>query len=82
VRYSRAFPSLGHDDHVRTQESRDDKTVAIATALGIFVLLLAVGSLLLWAITLSDPSTNPMYTLVIAAAALAAVVFLVRHRKR
>jgi predicted permease len=70
---------------VQTQESRDDKTVVIATALAIFVILLAAGSLVLWATTsalnLSDHTTSPLFILFVAASAIATVVYLVRVRK-
>jgi hypothetical protein len=71
---------------VQTQRSRDDKTVAIATALGIFVILLAVGSLVLWgttsALDLRDQQTSPLFILIVGASAMATVVYLVRSGKR
>ena len=71
---------------MQTQQTRDEKTVAIATALGIFVTVLAVGSALLWGITsaldLSVHSTSPLFGLVVAASAVATVVYLVRFGRR
>jgi RimJ/RimL family protein N-acetyltransferase len=79
-------PLLRHDEDVQTQQSRDEKTVAIATALGIFVLLLAFGSALLWAIAsvlnLSDRSTSPLFILLVAGSAIAMVAYLVRVGRR
>jgi hypothetical protein len=70
-----------HHGCVRSQESRDANTVAIATALGIFVWLVAAGTALLWAATRSDPSTSPMLGLIVTVAASVAVAFLVRARR-
>jgi len=84
--HSRAGLALRHDEDVQTQQSRDDKTVAIATALGIFVILLAVGWVVLWAITsaldLSNHRTSPLFILLVAASAMASVIYLVRVGKR
>ena len=75
-----------HDEDVQIQQSRDDKTVAIATALGIFGLLLTVGSALLWAITsaldLSNRNTSPLFNLLVVVSATATVAYLVRAGKR
>lgn len=69
-----------------TPQSRDEKTVAIATALAIFVLVLAVGSVLLWATTsalrVSERSSSPLFILLVAASGIVAVVYLVRAGKR
>jgi hypothetical protein len=77
---------VGHDEAVPNQQSRDQKTVAIATALGFFVLVLAAGSAVLWATTsaldVSDRSSEPAFTLLVAAAATMAVGYLVRTGKR
>lgn len=77
---------LRHDEVVPTQQSRDENTVAIATALGIFILVLAVGSALLWAFTsalnVSDRSSSPLFVSVVAASAMVAVMYLVRFGKR
>ena len=72
---------LVHHGRVRTHESRDDNIVAIAIALGLFVLSLAVGSVLAWAISRSDPTTSPIFGVVPAISATVALVFLVRARK-
>lgn len=71
---------------MRSQQSRDEKTVAIASALGIFVLVLAVGAALLWATTstlnVSDGSSSPLFILLVAASAMVAIVYLVRVGRR
>ncbi len=71
---------------MRPQQSRDEKTVAIASALGIFVLVLAVGAALLWATTsalnVSDASSSPLFILLVAASAMVAIVYLVRVGKQ
>jgi hypothetical protein len=72
-----------HDTNVQTQRSRDEKTVAIATALGLFVLVLAVGSAFLWA-TRSALHLNDhlSFILLVAASTMAAVVHLIRLGRR
>lgn len=71
---------------MQTQSSREDKTVAIATALGIFVIVLAAGSTLLWAFTsaldVRDHGTSPLFLLLVAASVIAAVAHLLRAGKR
>lgn len=71
---------------MQTQQTRDEKTVAIATALGIFVTVLAVGSALLWGLTsvldLSEHRTSPLFSLIVASSAVATVVYLVRFGRR
>jgi len=71
---------------VQTEQSRDDKTIVIATALGIFVLIMVAGSALLWAATsalnVRNSGSGPLFTLVIAASAIASVVYLARTSKR
>jgi hypothetical protein len=71
---------------VQSQRRRDEKAVAISTALGIFVILLAVGSVVLWATTsaldVSEHKTSPLFVLLVAASAAATVVYLVRTGKR
>jgi hypothetical protein len=79
-------PLLRHDADVQTQRSRDDKTVAIATGLGIFVILSVMGFLILWGITsalnLSETKTSPLIILIVAASTMATVVYLLRFGKR
>jgi uncharacterized membrane protein len=81
-----AARTLVHDQEVQTQQTRDEKTVAIAIALGIFVTVLAVGSALLWGLTsaldLSERSTSPLFSLLVAASAVAMVFYLVRSGRR
>ena len=81
TRTPRGMRPLVHHGRVRTHESRDDNIVAIAIALGLFVLSLAVGSVLAWAISRSDPTTSPIFGVVPAISATVALVFLVRARK-
>ncbi|MGY2876629.1 hypothetical protein ACVW00_003819 [Marmoricola sp. URHA0025 HA25] len=71
---------------MQTRQCRDDKTVVIATALGIFAISLGVGSTLLWAIRsvldLSEDGTSPEFMLLVAVSAVATVVYLVRAGRR
>lgn len=70
---------------MQTQPSREDKTVAITTALGIFVGVLVAGSAVLWAFTpafeVSDQGTSPLFLVLVAASVIAAVVYLIRTAK-
>lgn len=71
---------------MQTQQNRDEKTVVIATALGLFCLVFGTGALGLWAadslLGLSDSATTPLITVFVIAAGAALVVYLVRARKR
>lgn len=72
---------------MQTREQRAEKTVMIATALGLFCRIIAIGALSLWAavsvLGLNDDSTVSSLGLVIAAAAgVVLIVYLVRVRRR
>lgn len=73
-------------DRMQTPQRRDQKTVVIATALGLFVLVVAAGAGLLW-VTDSvfgwpGEDTNAVFSMLVVAAGAAAVVHLVRADKR
>lgn len=75
-----------HHERVQTQQDRDEKTVVIATALGLFGLVLGTGALGLWAadslLGLGDSATTPVVAVVVIAAVAALVGYLVRARQR
>lgn len=70
---------------MQTQQSRDEKTVAIATGLGLFCLVLAVGGLLLWGVDalldLSEPSLTAFLGALLVTAGVALVVSVSRAGK-
>lgn len=80
------FLPVRQDERVQTQQNRDEKTVVIATALGLFCLVLVMGALGLWAadslLDLSDSVTTPLLTLFVIAAGVALMGYLVRARTR
>ena len=43
-----SVPLMPHDGAVQVEQRRDEKIVAIGTALAIFVLAVVIGGLLLW----------------------------------
>ena len=59
---------------VQTQESRDEKTVAIATGLGLFCLVMAALGLVQWAVSalldVSDPTLRASSWTILAVAGL------------
>ncbi|HET7388904.1 MAG TPA: hypothetical protein VFJ19_19820 [Nocardioidaceae bacterium] len=71
---------------MQTQRQRDDKTVAIATGLGLFMLTVAVGSALLWTADLlfdwRSQVTNVLFKTLVSSAVVAAVVYLFRIGRR
>lgn len=71
---------------MQTREQRDDKTVVIATALGVFCLVIAGGALSLWAavsvLDLNDSTVSALWWAIAAAAGVALIVYLVRERRR
>lgn len=76
---------LRHHRAVET-EKRDEKTVVIGAALGLFALVLAAGTIILW---LADVTLDRSGSLVgttqvplVAVAGLVMVGFLARHRRR
>jgi hypothetical protein len=74
------------DQWVQAQQNRDEKTVVIATALGLFCLVLGLAALGLWAaeslLGLNDSVTTPLTIVFVIAAGAMLVVYLVRARKR
>ncbi len=80
----RPATSDGKNVGMQTREQRDEKTVSIATALGLFCLAIAVGALGLWAATSflglrSSAASSLGWVLIIAAGGLL-VGYLVRAR--
>jgi uncharacterized membrane-anchored protein len=77
---------MRQDEKVQTQQNRDEKTVLIATALGLLCLVLVIGGLGLWAadslLDLNDAAVNSLLSVLIIAAGVVLVVYLVRARKR
>ena len=71
---------------MQTREQRDEKTVVIATALGLFCLVIAVGALGLWAavsvLDLNDPTVSSLGWVIAAAAGVVLIVYLLRARRR
>ena len=79
--------SEGKMQECKPESNVPEKTVMIATALGLFCRIIAVGALSLWAavsvLGLNDDSTVSSLGLVIAAAAgVVLIVYLVRVRRR
>lgn len=74
--------SVGDDGHVQTQEERDQKTVAIAMAIGLFFLVLFTVAALLWVavslVGLGDAASDVIGVTSFAVAGLAVIVFLAR----
>jgi hypothetical protein len=72
-----------HDERVRTQEEREEQTIAIATALGLFVLIVLSATLVVWLLDLDSAQSGTMFGVVaIVAGALAVGNLLIRTRKR
>jgi glycerol uptake facilitator-like aquaporin len=71
-----------HDEQVQSQGQRDDKTITIATALVIFVLVVAVGSVAGWAVNsavdVAQVINRAFVILVWCAAGEIPVAYLVR----
>lgn len=66
---------------MRTPEEKDETTLVIARTLAIFVVVLLAGGLVLvLASALGVDVLEPWVRLLIAASALLALVFVVRHR--
>ena len=70
---------------MQTREQRDEKTVMIATALGLFCLVIAVGALSLWAaasfLGLNDSTVSSLGLVIAATAGVVLIVYLVRARR-
>jgi hypothetical protein len=71
---------------MHTQEEREEQTLAIATALGLFVLLLVIAGGLLWiaslAVDVSDDLARPILATAVCLAGAMAIANLVRATKR
>ena len=71
---------------MHTPQQRDEKTVAIATALGLLGLALALGTAVLWAanafLSLTDPTLRILGRALMIAAPVAPLAYLVRARRR
>ncbi|WP_426241357.1 hypothetical protein [Nocardioides sp. LHG3406-4] len=82
----RSTTSERQDERVRPKQQRDEKTVVIASAVGLFCLVLVIGLAGLWAanylLDLNDSVTNPLVNAFVIAAGVALVVYLIRARRR
>lgn len=71
---------------MQTQESRDQKAVVIATGLGLFCLVLALGGLAAWGadllLELSDPTKSALRWALLISAGATLVAHLVRAGRR
>ena len=71
---------------MQAQQRRDEKTVAIATGLDLFGLIVVVGGLALWSVgallELSESTLVPLFWALVAAAGVALVLYLGRTGKR
>lgn len=76
----------GHDGPVRTPEQRDEQTVAITTALGLFVVTLIVVGLVAWVLDsvtgLVDGHYESVSAIALVLAGTVAVINLVRSTRR
>ena len=70
----------GHDGAVQDRAGKDAKTLLIARALAVFVVVLVAGALLLvLADRLGADALDPLVRVLTAAAAVAAAVFVLRR---
>jgi hypothetical protein len=74
------------NEALQTQQRRDEKTVAIATGLGLFCLILAVGGLALWGVDalleLSESTLVSLLWALDAVAVLELVLYSFRTGRR
>lgn len=67
-------------------QQRDEKTVVIATAVGLFCVVLALGALGLWVATslldVSDSVTTSLFNACVIAAGAVLVGYLIRARRQ
>lgn len=76
---------MPHHGTVEVQERRDQKTVAIGTALAIFVLVVIGGALLLWlagSLGLGDGVSESQQLPLCALGGLVMIAYLARSRER
>jgi hypothetical protein len=73
---------MGDNDNVRAQEERDLKTIAIARAIGLFVLIVGAGVVAMAVLDLSEDTMSTLAFPLFAVAGLAVVLFLFRARNR
>jgi uncharacterized membrane protein YqjE len=73
---------MGDNDTVRAQEERDLKTIAIARAIGLFVLIVGAGVVAMAVLDLSEDTMSTLAFPLFAVAGLAVVLFLFRARNR
>ena len=70
---------------MRSQTTRDDETLAIASALALFLMVSAVGGLALWLVDMAvgwpGGATDVLFPALEAVAIVAALAVLVRHRR-
>ena len=70
---------------MQTREGRDEKTVVISTALGLFCAVTAVGALSLWAavavLGLDGSTVSSLDRVIVAVAAVVLIGYLVRVRR-
>jgi len=71
---------------MQRQQSRDEKTVAIASGLGLFCLVLAIGGLALWGVDsllgLRESTMGPLLHALTVSASVVLVIYLARAGKR
>lgn len=76
---------MPHDGAVEVEQRRDQKTVAIGTALVIFVLVVVGGAIMLWLaglLGLGDGLSRPDQLPLCAVGVLVMVTYLARFRGR
>ena len=70
---------------MQTQAQRDEKTLVIATALGLFCLVIAAGAMMLWAaasvLDLGDSTVTSLGWVIATAAAVTLIGYPVRARR-
>lgn len=71
---------------MQTREHREEKTVVIATAVGLFCLVIAVGALSLWAalsvLGLNDYTVSLIGWVIGGAAGAVLIAYLIRAHRR
>ena len=71
---------------MQSSAERDEKTLVISTALGLFILIVLAGAAALWAVHLfvdvSDALTSGLLITLVCASGLASVWYMLRARQR